>query len=172
MNYEAKYNKYKSKYLESYKYPVKCVAVLKSEKVNGYVNFEEISKNEIKIYGKITGLKQNSKHAIHIHEFGDLTENCTSCCAHYNPFNKEHGDRTDINRHVGDLGNIETNDKGESEFLFTDKLVKLRGPYSVVGRSFIIHEDEDDLGKGGHTDSKITGHAGNRLVCGVIGFKS
>ena len=30
--------------------------------------------------------------------------------------------------------------------------------------------DEDDLGRGGHEDSKTTGHAGARLACGTIGL--
>ena len=29
-----------------------------------------------------------------------------------------------------------------------DHLVKLQGPHSVIGRSFMIHADPDDLGKG------------------------
>ena len=40
---------------------------------------------------------------------------------------------------------------------------------SVVGRSVVIHADEDDLGLGGQSDSLTTGHAGARLACGVIG---
>ena len=33
-----------------------------------------------------------------------------------------------------------------------------------------MHADEDDLGRGKFEDSKITGHAGARLACGVIGI--
>ena len=51
-----------------------------------------------------------------------------------------------------------------------DKLIKLRGKYSIIGRSIVIHEDEDDLGKGGDKESTITGNAGKRLACGVIGL--
>ena len=39
----------------------------------------------------------------------------------------------------------------------------------MIGRSIIIHEGVDDLGKGGFDDSKTTGHAGARLACGIIG---
>jgi Cu-Zn family superoxide dismutase len=172
MNLEKKYLKYKTKYLELYKSQVYAISVLKSEKVNGIIYFDENNLLETKIYGKITGLKPNSNHAIHIHEYGDLSDSCKSCCAHFNPFNKDHGGRLSENRHVGDLGNVETDLNGEAKFSFIDSLVKLRGPYSVIGRSFIIHEDPDDLGVGGHSDSKTTGHAGNRLVCGVIGLRS
>ena len=51
-----------------------------------------------------------------------------------------------------------------------DKLIKLRGKYSVIGRSVVIHADEDDLGKGGDKESLITGNAGARIACGVIGY--
>ena len=173
MSIDEKYklNKYKIKYLELYKKKVNAISVLNLEKVNGIIHFEEVTLHQTKIYGQISGLNPNSLHAIHIHEYGDLSDSCKACCAHYNPFDKEHGDITAEIRHVGDLGNVQSNEKGIADFSFIDSLVKLRGPYSVIGRSFIVHEDADDLGLGGHTDSKITGHAGNRLVCGVIGLR-
>ena len=59
-----------------------------------------------------------------------------------------------------------------AEFKMTDNLVKLWGPYSVIGRSIVIHEDPDDFGLGGHPDSLKTGHAGKRIVCGIIGYRS
>ena len=42
-----------------------------------------------------------------------------------------------LSRHVGDLGNIEVIN-GKAEVDITDKLVKLTGPYSVMGRSIVV----------------------------------
>ena len=104
-----------------------------------------------------------------VHEFGDNTNGCTSAGAHYNPLNKTHGAPSDEERHVGDLGNIEANDKGVANVVIEDSLISLTGEKSIVGRSLVVHADPDDLGRGGHELSKTTGNAGGRLVCGVIG---
>ena len=50
------------------------------------------------------------------------------------------------------------------------KTIKLKGKYSVVGRSVVIHEKEDDLGLGGNAESLKTGNSMNRIACGIIGF--
>jgi len=143
--------------------------------VYGIVNFEYIN-NITRIYGKIQGLKPGL-HGFHIHESGNLEEGCTSLRGHFNPFNMQHGARTtpegktNINRHLGDLGNLLADQNGVAVFDFTDELIQLQGPHSIIGRSIIVHADEDDLGQGGHDDSKKTGHAGHRVGCGVIGWK-
>ena len=75
------------------------------------------------------------------------------------------------NRHVGDLGNIQTNGKGEAKYTFYDNFIKLRGSKSnIVGRGLIIHEDEDDCGHGNNAESLKTGNAGKRIACAVIGY--
>jgi hypothetical protein len=50
-----------------------------------------------------------------------------------NPFNKTHGAPEDEERHVGDLGNFQTDGSGNSTGSVTDKLIKLIGPESVIG---------------------------------------
>ena len=148
---------------------MKGICVIKSEKVNAIIKLTEQAHSTV-IKGSVTGLNPNQEHAIHIHECGDLSDGCTSACAHYNPFNKNHGGPRSNERHVGDLGNIMADNNGNCEFIIHDLYVRLSGEYSVIGRSIIIHEDPDDYGLGGYEDSHTTGHAGKRIGCGVIGI--
>lgn len=143
-----------------------------TENVKGYVKFrEEIANNRIKIELNLTGLPPNSKHGFHVHEAGDLTDKCMSMCAHFNPYEKTHGCPGMKNRHVGDLGNIQSNSKGEVKYVMYDDVIKLRGTKAnIIGRGLIIHEDEDDCGNGGNPESLKTGNAGKRIACGVIGY--
>jgi Cu-Zn family superoxide dismutase len=147
---------------------VSAVAVFQG-KVNGTVHFIKEGR-KMAIYLNITGLKKNSLHGFHIHEYGDLTDGCNSCCSHYNPHKKTHGCPGMKNRHVGDLGNIHTNGEGVASYVFYDNVIETRGKYSIVGRSLIIHEDPDDCGHGVNEESLKTGNSGKRIACAVIGL--
>ena len=85
-----------------------------------------------------------------------------------NPHGKGHGAPADEDRHVGDLGNLKTDAQGNAVGSITDKLVKLIGPESVIGRTVVTHGGTDDLGKGGNEESKKTGNAGPRPACGKL----
>ena len=117
------------------------------------------------IKGSISGLTPG-EHGFHIHEFGDLSKGCETAGGHYNPDGLDHGDID--SGHVGDLGNIIADEKGNANFSMVAKRVELLGLRSVIGRSVVIHSDKDDLGKGDDQESKKTGNAGDRLACGVI----
>lgn len=141
-----------------------------NDKIKGVVKFTE-EDGKIKIDVKIKGLKSNSLHGFHVHQAGDLTDKCASMCAHFNPYGLTHGCPGMKNRHVGDLGNLITNNKGEAIYTFYDNVIKLRGSKAnIIGRGLIIHEDPDDCGKKGYPDSLTTGHAGKRIACAIIGY--
>ena len=141
-----------------------AVAVISVGKIQGVVIFKQ-KEDYVRIIIDIKGLSKNHKHGFHIHESGDLREGCKSCCAHYNPSNTEHSGLD--GGHAGDLGNIKTDDEGNcSMSIKTDKFMV----DDILGRSIIIHEDEDDLGLGNESDSKTTGHSGARIACSVIGI--
>jgi len=151
--------------------PIYAIAVF-NDNIKGNIKFtEDLTNNQIKIDIHITGLKPTFLHGFHVHEAGDLTDKCTSMCAHFNPYNKTHGCPRMKIRHVGDLGNIAANNKGEAKYTFYDNIIKLRGTKAnIIGRGLIIHEDTDDCGKGGNAESLKTGNAGKRIACAVIGY--
>jgi Cu-Zn family superoxide dismutase len=143
-----------------------------NDKIKGTIYFyENIKDKKVLIDINLSGFKKNTIHGFHVHEAGDLTDNCMGACAHFNPYNKKHGGINSKERHVGDLGNIVADNNGNVICKITDHLIKLRGTKcNIIGRSIVIHEDEDDNGLGGYDDSLVTGHAGKRLTCAVIGY--
>ena len=149
-----------------------CAIAVFNDIVTGTVKFtEDIINNDVKIELNLKGLKINGLHGFHVHEAGDLTDKCTSMCAHFNPYGDTHGCPGMSERHVGDLGNLKTNSKGEAKYTFYDDMIKLRGAKcNILGRGLIIHADEDDCGKGGNAESLKTGNAGKRIACAVIGY--
>jgi Cu-Zn family superoxide dismutase len=148
--------------------------------IKGTIRFIESKKKtiiDIDIKGLPTGL-----HGFHIHEAGDLTDECMSACKHFNPTGQIHGGPNSKLRHVGDLGNIYANKKGICKVRISDHRIRLRGINNIIGRSVVIHDKEDDIGLGGlsntgdiidnsvREESLKTGNAGKRIACGVIGY--
>ncbi len=157
---------------------IKAIAVFNNNasKITGHVMFTEnkVTKMvdiEVHIKGLTPGV-----HGFHIHEAGNLLDGCKSCCAHFNPDNTIHGgpNSPSTRRHVGDLGNITANSQGVVNHKFSDNMIKLKGTkYNIIGRSLVVHQDEDDLGLGvgdKREESLKTGNAGARIGCAVIGY--
>ncbi|KAK0454251.1 superoxide dismutase [Desarmillaria tabescens] len=141
--------------------------------VNGTVIFQQSSSDgPVHVTGRIQGLDPSALRGFHVHTSGNLTNGCTSAGAHFNPLNTTHGAPTDpINaRHVGDLGNIQSDASGVAILDITDEIISLNGPLSIVGRSIVVHTGTDDLGRGGTNLSSTTGNSGERAACGVIGL--
>ncbi|KAH9313079.1 hypothetical protein KI387_028114, partial [Taxus chinensis] len=125
----------------------KAVAVLKgNSKVEGVVNLFQEDDGPTTVNVRVTGLAPG-KHGFHLHEFGDTTNGCISTGAHYNPKSLTHGAPEDDVRHAGDLGNIVAASDGVAEATIVDSQIPLSGPNAVIGRAFVVHELEDDLGK-------------------------
>lgn len=147
---------------------MKAIAVFDG-KVSGTVTFEEQG-SYIIMDIQLKGLSKNGLHGFHIHEAGDLTDKCESMCAHFNPYNKQHGGPGTKERHVGDLGNLKSDKNGNVNMRMSDNMIKLKGKANIIGRGLIIHADEDDLGYGINQSSKINGNAGKRIACAIIGI--
>lgn len=158
----------------------------------------------------ICGLTPGQRHGFHIHaqpakNADSLHQSCAACGGHFNPLAQPHGsifvDRQ--KRHVGDLiNNLLADATGRARVQFTDELLSLawteERPYTVVGKSIVVHKGVDDLGQQGSVieppclvhhgqvvsgqrqegrqyadaarrqESTVTGNAGARLACGNI----
>lgn len=152
-----------------------CV-IQNQNNISGTIEFHQCNKDSpTQVLVKLKGFKPNKTHAIHIHEFGDLSKGCESLGPHFNPLKKNHGNYKvhGFNRHAGDLmNNITTDGEGNVKVLFEDHLISLYkfSPMYIIGRSVVIHDKPDDLGLGETQESITTGSAGARIACGVIGL--
>ncbi|CAH0604396.1 unnamed protein product [Chrysodeixis includens] len=147
----------------------RAIAVLNANGISGNVTFTREEDDKIRIGGRIIGMKPGM-YGFHIHEKGDLSNGCASALGHFNPNGNDHGHPHDENRHVGDLGNIEFDSTETANLNFLDHLIKLNGRHNIIGRAVVLHSMADDFGRSDHPDSKVTGNAGGRVACGVIGI--
>ncbi|KAI8815205.1 superoxide dismutase, partial [Cladochytrium replicatum] len=126
---------------------------------------------------KIKGLASATKYGVHIHQWGQLSEDGMTSGSHYNPLNRTHScpssdfnadsSRTDL--HVGDIvqdGGLTTDSTGAlQDVTVRSKLPSLNilDPSFIIGRTIIIHERLDDC------TTQPTGNSGKRIAQGVIG---
>src|SRR4029078_7554738 len=129
-------------------------------KVTGTITFTK-SGDDVEVTGDIENLKPG-KHGFHLHEKGDCSAaDAASAGAHFNPTKQHHGGPMTAEHHTGDLGNIEADASGKAHIQWKGKM-SLSGADSIVGKSVVVHEKEDDL----KTDP--SGNSGARIACGGI----
>lgn len=140
----------------------------KDSTISGEVKFKQDNeKSPVKISLKIYGAK--GKHGFHIHEKGSIEGGCKAAGAHYNPLEQFHGGPNTEERHMGDLGNIVTENGNSIEYSFKNDKITLYGEYSIIGRTCVVHAWEDDLGVNKEDEeSRTTGRSGPRLACGIV----
>ncbi|XP_067135686.1 uncharacterized protein [Centruroides vittatus] len=140
------------------------------QKENGTLHVH-IQLEGFKIHQHDSGDHKSDKHShgFHVHRDGDLSNGCQSTGPHYNPLEVAHGGPKSPVRHVGDLGNIACDEQGVTNIVVTDEIASLQGPYSIIGKSLVVHEDVDDFGTNPDIPASISsGNAGSRIACCII----
>ncbi|CAF3379913.1 unnamed protein product [Rotaria socialis] len=123
------------------------------------------------ISDSVNRVRPSATLGFHIHSLpiGD-NHNCSAGGAHFNPYNVSHGMPRDALRHVGDLGNIETDADGRAYIAMRDNVISIGfdKTRNVVGLPIVIHNLTDHGGHTGKGESNTTGNAGARVACGTI----
>lgn len=143
----------------------------------GYVNFTQLPNSScVNVSYEIFGL-MDGPHGFHVHEhpYDPNSRNaCKDCGGHFNggkpiwtpqtPYGTPHGE------HVGDLCFNIWSHNGKAFGAFMDTKISLLPdhPHNIVGRSIMVHAQEDDLGQYGTELSLTTGSAGDRIACANI----
>lgn len=134
--------------------------------VTGTILFTQ-SGDKVTVDAQVSGLKPDSEHGFHIHEFGDVSSpDGTSAGGHFNPEKHDHALPTTETRHAGDFGNLKADADGNAVLNITvDNITLIDDDTAIIGRGVIVHADPDD-------GSQPTGNAGPRVAMGVIGVKN
>ncbi|KAJ3099633.1 hypothetical protein HDU96_010608, partial [Phlyctochytrium bullatum] len=138
----------------------------------GYARFTQAGPTTpVTVEVELFDMPKGEKFAVHVHAFGDLSDldqGGLKAGPHYNPYNVSHACSPSAERHVGDLGNVESDGEGAVKAIFTSELMSLFANVNegyVIGRSIVVHGKPDDC------TSQPAGNAGPRFAIGIIGFR-
>lgn len=126
--------------------------------ISGLVKFYDTPYSGVLIEAEIFGLPDigtrgsSDFYAMHIHQFGDCSNNFMNTGDHYNPTMAMHP------QHAGDLIPLLAN-QGYAWSAFYDKRFRIE---DILNRSVIIHAHQDDF------SSQPSGNSGAKIACGVI----
>ncbi len=143
-----------------------ALAPTRGSKTSGTLTLMTEPQGVVTISGQVGGLEPGSKHGFHVHEKGDCSaKDGSSAGGHFIPGGAEpHGDPRLDAHHLGDLMNIEADEKGTAQVRLRLMGVSLKdgGPADLKGKAIIVHADPDDYA------TQPAGNSGDRSACGVI----
>lgn len=107
------------------------------------------------------------KHGFHVHEKGDCSDlKGKSMGDHFSPEKHDHALPTEAGtKHLGDLGNVMVDDKGDGrvEITVSGATLEPNGATSFLGKALVFHMSEDTGKK-----KQPSGGSGDPIACGVI----
>lgn len=130
----------------------------KAPQLSGLVKFYHTPYGGVLVEAEFFGLPNvdhegsSDFYAMHIHQFGDCSDNFANTGEHYNPTSMPHPD------HAGDMPPVLAN-QGYAWLSFYDKRFTID---DILNRSVIIHSRADDF------TTQPSGNSGDKIGCGVI----
>ena len=117
---------------------------------------------DVRIRGRVTGLKPNQEHGFHVHEKGDCSSgDAMSAGGHLNPSGKPHGPPSG-EHHAGDLPALKADGTGDRGRSTLECAASPAGRTEFAGKALVVHVSPDDY------STQPTGNSGARIACGVI----
>jgi Cu-Zn family superoxide dismutase len=144
----------------------RAVAVLHpagNDKISGVATFiKEL--HGVKIIVDVYGL-ESGNHGLHLHKYGSL-QALDSARARiiFDPLDQPHGGPDKRNHKLGDWGNLTADQDGHAVKEWVDIDLTFTGSFGIIGRSVVIHKNEDDM------LSQPDGNVGPILASGTIGW--
>lgn len=141
----------------------KSVEIINAEGKKIGVALLKEDKGGVRIQVEVSQLGPGN-HGFHIHEKAFQGTDFKTAGAHLNPLGKEHGLKNPKGPHLGDMHNLRVKEDGtavQTEYLEGANLKKDH-PNSLLGKSIIIHKDEDDQ------ITNPAGNSGDRVAGGNI----
>ena len=143
--------------------------------VTGMATLTSLQGGGVEIAVQMQGMKPGP-HGFHIHTKGECAPSMDAATGkmvafgaaggHFDPHDtKTHGQpgRSSQQIHAGDVPNLVVGSSGSGMLRYTSKDVSLMpGDNSIIGRSLVVHEGEDDY------KTNPAGNSGPRIACGVI----
>ncbi len=139
----------------------------------GQATFIGVDIGGVQVRVEVSGLPAGN-HGMHIHEYGScnplrntagVSTPFGAAGSHFDPQGTGHHLGPNGTGHAGDFPNLNVDLRGNVHTtFFTDRLSVLSGPTNIVGRSLMIHANEDN-----YTDTPPLGGSGPRIACGEIG---
>jgi len=135
----------------------------KGSTVRGNATFVQFD-GKVRVTANISGLRPGGQFGFHIHEAGDCSSgDGMSAKGHFNPLTKPHGHHSTMERHAGDMPNLQSDASGNAVMSADLDVITISpGATSIVGRGLIVHAQADDY------TSQPVGNAGARSACAVI----
>ena len=154
--------------LEAVKHAVAILRPVSGSDVHGVVEFEVTEENPVAGPGlhmraRASGLPDGA-HGFHVHLLGDCRGEGERAGTHFNFSGPSRNPSGDVDRITGNLGILDTGEDGRAQLEADIDDARLHGPYSILGRSIVVHARANDP-----TQPPI-GAAGARIACGVIGL--
>ncbi|MEQ8663885.1 MAG: superoxide dismutase family protein [Gammaproteobacteria bacterium] len=114
---------------------------------------------------RVSGLAPGSRHAYHVHLFGDCSAaDAGSAGTHFNFRGRSRRPPETVTRITGNLGDLAADASGVASASAMIAHARLNGPGNVIGRAIVVHARPNDPAQ------PPIGAAGARIACGTIGI--